>query len=187
MTHLTQLAHVIERNRFLILDTETTGIDRRAQIVQIAMVDAAGRVLINSLVKPSCPIPPRVTAIHGISDADVVGAPTWNDLWMLVKAISAYRDIVAYNADFDIRLIRQTFEQTGAGMSWPIFSRGMGEVVCAMRAYAEHYGQRGYNGYRWQKLGNACMQQNIHIENAHSALGDCLMTLALVKRIVSNG
>ena len=186
MSHYEHLVEVVRRNNFIIIDTETTGLDEQAQIVQIAAVDASGRVLIDSLVKPTCPIPPRVTDIHGIHDADVINAPSWGDLWRLVAAISAYRDVIAFNASFDIRMLRQSFEQNGDFEDWMAFERGMGEVVCAMRAYAEHWRAPSSRrrSFRWQSLGNACTQQGIRIENAHNALGDCLMTYALVKKSV---
>lgn len=41
----------------LIVDTETTGLENDAQIVEIAVVDLAGRVLLDSLVKPTIYIP----------------------------------------------------------------------------------------------------------------------------------
>ena len=41
----------------IFLDTETTGLDAYAELVDIAVVDAAGRVLLDSLVRPRRPIP----------------------------------------------------------------------------------------------------------------------------------
>ena len=44
---------------FVILDTETTGLDRHARIVEFSCIDRAGTVLVNSLVNPGVPIPRR--------------------------------------------------------------------------------------------------------------------------------
>jgi DNA polymerase-3 subunit epsilon len=189
MKHIARLMEVVRRNNYIVLDTETTGIDSRAQIIQIAMIDSAGRVLIDSLIRPTCPIPAEVTAIHGLTDADVANAPTWKDQWLLIKAVSTYKDIIAYNSDFDIRLIRQTFAHTGIAEHWQMFNRGMGDVACAMRGYAEHHagkiGQSGGRGMRWHSLSTACQQEKIPVQNAHNALADCRMTLALVKEIAA--
>lgn len=38
---------------WLILDTETTGLDSRDRIVEIAVIDLSGVVLLNTLVKPT--------------------------------------------------------------------------------------------------------------------------------------
>ena len=42
---------------FCILDTETTGLDDNAEIVEIAIIDKEERTLINQLVKPTQRIP----------------------------------------------------------------------------------------------------------------------------------
>ena len=61
----------------LFLDTETTGLGPADQVVEIAVLDAEGAVVFHSLVKPTVPIPAEATAIHGIRDEDVAGAPTF--------------------------------------------------------------------------------------------------------------
>ena len=55
----------------LFLDTETTGLDNRAEVVEIAIADSKGRPVFESLVKPTVAITPRLTDIHGISNAMV--------------------------------------------------------------------------------------------------------------------
>jgi DNA polymerase-3 subunit epsilon len=85
----------------LILDTETTGLTAEDEIVEIAIVNCAGDLLYNQMVKPSQPIPPEVTAIHGITDGEVENCPTWPDVWPLVKDWISGRTVIAYNAVFD--------------------------------------------------------------------------------------
>ncbi len=41
----------IERD-FVILDTETTGLDERAEIVELSIIDKHGYTLFDSLIKP---------------------------------------------------------------------------------------------------------------------------------------
>jgi DNA polymerase III epsilon subunit-like protein len=45
---------VIDDPRVIYLDTETTGFGPRAEIVDIAVVSAAGEVVLESLVQPIC-------------------------------------------------------------------------------------------------------------------------------------
>ncbi len=94
-----------------ILDVETTGIDpKQSHVCEIAIarwlppnyVGPAERVVWSSLVRPPVGIPPAATAIHGITDADVVSAPP------LAEALTAFRDlvpagslVVAHNIAFD--------------------------------------------------------------------------------------
>ena len=71
----------------LFLDAETTGLGPADQVVEIAVVDVQGRPLYHSLVKPTIPIPADATAIHGITDADVAGAPTFRHIYQQLKAV----------------------------------------------------------------------------------------------------
>ncbi|RPJ07014.1 MAG: 3'-5' exonuclease, partial [Deltaproteobacteria bacterium] len=52
-------------------DTETTGLDDQAEIVEIAVLNSAGEPVFESLIRPQQPIPPRVITIHGITDTMV--------------------------------------------------------------------------------------------------------------------
>lgn len=62
-------------------------------------------------------------------------------------------------------------------------------VFDVMGAYAEYWGDWNdyYSNYKWQKLTNACIQQEIKIENSHSAIGDCKLTLELIRKISKQG
>jgi DNA polymerase-3 subunit epsilon len=61
----------------------------------------------------------------------------------------------------------------------------MASFYCAMLAYSEFYGE--WNDYRqswkWHKLTNAMYQQRLPVKDAHGALGDCRMTLALLNKM----
>lgn len=89
----------------LILDTETTGLDDIAEIIEIAIIDATAKLLLNRGVKPSRPIPAEVTAIHGITDADVENCPTWATIWPCVRELISNQTVIAYNAPFDRAMI----------------------------------------------------------------------------------
>ena len=67
------IAQSIIKQSPVYLDTETTGLDKTAEIVEIAVVDDAGQILINQLVRPSKPIPAEVTLLHGITNEMVAG------------------------------------------------------------------------------------------------------------------
>jgi hypothetical protein len=69
---------------FLILDTETTGIGQWDRIVEIALIDDQGMVLMNTLVNPEIPIPKEASAIHGITDEMVSAAPTFSEIQYIV-------------------------------------------------------------------------------------------------------
>ena len=101
---------VLAQPDVIILDTETTGLHEDAEIVQIAVLDAAtGNTLLDTLVRPSTPIPPDASLIHGIGDEHVMAAPIWSEVYPRVaELLKAATLVVIYNAEFDERMIWQT-------------------------------------------------------------------------------
>ncbi|MDE1333348.1 3'-5' exonuclease [Vibrio aestuarianus] len=178
----------------VILDTETTGLDDKAQIVEISAICAVtGSVLFNSLVRPSSWIPSEATAIHGITNSDVSRSPSFVDVILPLFSALSDRDFVIYNNDFDTRLFIQSYElnkqitSKSLRLSYQALKQKFIDSRCAMRWYAEFYGQLDdcRDGYRWQSLVNACNQQNIDVSdlNAHRALADCEMTRRLIHAV----
>ncbi|CAI2488590.1 Exodeoxyribonuclease 10 [Serratia ficaria] len=167
------------RDNVLILDTETTGLGEDAEIVEITIIDTTGKVLLDTLVKPSRPIPSEASAIHGITDAMVMGAPEWKVIFPQVDALISGRTVVVYNSAYDARLLDQTIAIHDV---LPEIKNGFPKFQCAMLAYAEFYGQKSERGgFKWQKLTAAAEQQGIEIVGtAHRALSDCLTTLGVV-------
>jgi DNA polymerase III subunit epsilon len=175
------LGEVHARNNFVVLDTETTGLDSSAEIIEIAIIDASGATLINTRVKALNPIPPGASNVHGIYAKDLVDAPLWIEVREKCMALMNGKDVIIYNRDYDTKLLRYTDAHNGIKENaWKNI-----EFWCAMLAYAEHRGE--WNSYRnspkWHKLDAAMIQQKLKVDNAHAALGDCLMTLALMNKM----
>lgn len=158
---------------FVILDTETTGLDNLSEIVQIGLLRGDGVPLMDVLVKPRRPIPVVATRIHGITNEMVAAAPGFDEVWpMLAELLAIFPRCIIYNADYDIRLLMQSRPGI-SGMLDSFISKGVFE--CAMLEYARWYGD--WNDYRfnfrWQKLTGG----------DHSALGDCRATLAVLQKM----
>lgn len=163
----------------IILDFETTGF-KNAQPVSIGLVHTDGTVLMDSLCKPLRDIEEGAAAIHGIRMEHLGLAPEWKDLHpQFIEAVTAVKHIVIYNAKYDTEVLRNIVKASGLTMP------DLPPVHCAMLLYAEWMGMPGYYGdYQWHKLVVACKQQGATVERAHHAVGDCLLTLALMKRLV---
>jgi len=180
------LNDVAHNHPFVILDTETTGIHAGAEICQIAVIDWQGKVLLDTLVKPYNGIPDGATRIHGISEAMVVGAPTYPQLYPQLFEILVGKHVVVYNAKFDRGMLHKSAE------AWDMPKTEWKEISswwCAMEEFAVKYGEWNdyHQSYKWQKLSTACSFYDIPVQNAHSALGDCLMTLEVIKRMYGVG
>lgn len=173
----------------LILDTETTGLDDDAEVVELAVIDCAGTVLLDTFVRPSGSVPAEAAAIHGITDTMLADAPTWSEIHDRFCDLVEGRQVVIYSREFDTRVISQTARRYGLQAPQCLDLAHDGSAVhCAMQAYAELHGEwsEEKGRYRWQKLSTAAQQQGVKVENAHRALGDCLMTLGVV-RAMANG
>jgi len=160
------------QKKALFLDTETTGLDTQAEVVEIAIADSKGRPVFDSLVKPTVPITPKLTEIHGISNAMVVNAPSWPEIHAEVNDIMRGKTVIAYNSNFDARIIEQTVDLhnlPGIFCYWE----------CAMQMYKNHTGH-----YEWIKLTEAARGQDVKMQGrAHRAMADVLLTWGIVSKI----
>lgn len=167
----------------VILDTETTGL-ADAEIVEIAIIDTAGNVLLDSLVRPTRPIPAEATEIHGITDEMVASAPTWAEIYPQYQASVAGKAIVAYNAEFDAAMVEKTCRANGIEQPGKKTLRPAGEWRCAMRLYARWSGEKRDDGnLRWHKLTVAAEACRVQEPGAHRALADARMTLGVVQHL----
>ena len=175
---------IADRN-FVILDTETTGLKKLGrfipEIVEIAIIDHDGIALLNTRFHPIEPIPYEATHIHGIKDSDCFNAPRWPEVAPKIADIIQGRTVITYNSVYDRFMFHCTDEATGIRWNW----KELGSWRCAMLWYSDIWGDWDeYNGNnRWVKLTDAVMQQGLAISDAHSALGDCLMTLSLINKL----
>lgn len=176
-----QWARALLADDFVILDTETTGLHSDAEICAIAVIDKTGAALLDTLVKPTQPIPSGATRIHGITDATVADAPTFGQVYdTLLMAVGGKRCVI-YNASYDVRLLHQSEQwyQQRVDSAWDCMEQDGWERMAvwddAMARYAAYCGEwnEWHGNYRYQKLPGG----------DHSALGDCKATLALVKRM----
>lgn len=145
----------------LFLDTETTGLDVQAEIVEIAILDHQGGVLLNTLVQPTQSIRPEASAINGITEQDVAIAPRWTAVGEEVARILSGRRVISHGAEFDKRMLRQT--NTRYGVLMPVF-----RLECTMELLT------GLNGGRWPRLADAARISGAEMSTgmAHRARSD---------------
>lgn len=93
-------------------DLETTGInvskDRIVEIAILKIYPDGEKESRTWLVNPECPIPPETTAVHGISDEDVIDKPTFKELAPKVVNMLEGSDVAGFNSNrFDIPLLAE--------------------------------------------------------------------------------
>ncbi|ELP62930.1 exonuclease [Streptomyces turgidiscabies Car8] len=88
----------------LVLDTETTGLHEEARIVELAVLNSRGEVLLDTLLNPGEPIPN--SEFHGITDAMVASAPTFSDVLVKLTGLLDGKRCLIYNDVYDVNRLR---------------------------------------------------------------------------------
>jgi DNA polymerase-3 subunit epsilon len=153
------------KQRPLILDTETTGLDLGMdEVVEVALLELDGTVLLNTLVRCRGIIPDGATEIHGITNEMLEGQPTFPEMW---EELCPYlsRPLVIYHAAYDVPMLAYGALRYGLRMARP-------DAHCLMCRYTEFsVGAMG----SYQSLQTACRAFGIAAGN-HRALSDAEAT-----------
>lgn len=169
---------------FVVLDLETTGLSPdRDRITEVGAVRARGGEVLAELrtfVHPGVPIPPSVTAITGITDADVAHAPDAATVLPTVLDFVGDAVFVAHNARFDLGFLRAAAARLGLPPPRP---RVVDTAVLARRLIRDEV--------RDLRLGT--LARHLHAPDTpdHRALHDARATLhvlhGLIERAAGHG
>ena len=161
-------------NRPLALfDLETTGVDiGKDRIVEISILKVntdSSEEIFTSRINPTIPIPPVVTAIHGITNEDVKDCPTFEQIAKKIAAFIGKADLAGYNSNkFDIPLLVEEFLR--AGVNFDVKDRRFVDIQNIFHKMEPRTLKAAYKFY--------C---NNEIENAHSAEADIKATYEVLK------
>ena len=118
-------ASLLEHASFVVFDLETTGLSpARSRIVEIGAqrVEAleAGATF-ETLVNPGVPLPTAITALTGIAQGDVRGAPSADLAVRRFLSFAGDAVLVAHNARFDMGFLDRAVERlTGRRVAAPV-------------------------------------------------------------------
>lgn len=167
---------ILQGDNTVLLDTETTGITNNSEVIEVAVIRAkTGELLLDTLIKPSKPYV-FVDNVHTITWEDLQDSPTIHESGL--TEILANSLVITYNAQFDYRLLRQSYEMMGQKMP----SKGFG---CAMLMYAAYRSAPG-KAHRWYKLSDAIKDEGIDFIQEHRALSDILLTRQILQAMEAN-
>jgi DNA polymerase-3 subunit epsilon len=164
-------------------DTETTGLELRRGDTVISL--GACRVVnarllasevFDQKVDPKRPIPPASTAIHGLTDADVIGAPPLDIVLTRFRNYVGEAVLLAHNAAFDLLAI----SHKGVAFDIPVI-----DTLLISRALDE-----ALDGHDLDSLSQR-YDLAFPPGTRHTALGDARVTaelwLALLPRLEARG
>lgn len=169
----------------VVIDTETTGLDPLVDgIVEIACLSNApifdGSKSWSTLVDPETFIPAEATAIHGITDAMIEGAPTFGAVSIALAAcIPTDAVIVGYNVRFDRDFISHEIARSrGLVPVWMRHDAHWLDVLTWARLLDPF--ARGSGRF---KLGTVADRLGVAKGTAHRAAGDVETTMGVLRAI----
>lgn len=144
----------------LFFDTETTGCGRNDQIIEIAFCDSDRHVIIDTLIYTDRPSGPGALKVHGIYPHELIGKPTFIDIQPAIVQLLKGRTLYAYNANFDIRMMRQSGHKLRMQQV---------DVKCLAKQSANFIGQYSpyFKSNRYFSLSKACLHFGVEHTNAH--------------------
>jgi len=159
-------------SRYTVVDVETTGLspyDNR--IIEIGIVRVEDGEIVEtfeSLVNPRASLSSTITRITGITSADIVDAPYFEDI--AIEVISLFEDsiLVAHNAAFDLQFLHFEFNRLGISFH----PKELCTVRLSRRLFPEH---------KRHGLDAQIERYGLTIHDRHRALGDTLATQQLLE------
>jgi DNA polymerase-3 subunit epsilon len=162
-----------DKHRYIILDSETTGLNKSDEIIQLAIIDLDGNTLFNENIRPTRKkrISRDAVAVHGLTMQALSTCPTFAELAGPLERAMGDKTVIAYNAEFDANMYVQTYKLAGG-----FLHRGDWEDI--MLEYSKYVGKWSsyHPDYWWQPLPGG----------THSALGDCLATLEVLRKMAAS-
>ena len=184
--------------KYLVIDTETSGLfdfskpadaDGQPRMASLTMIyldaDLAPIVEVTHFIRPEgWEMSEEVSAINGLTN-DVLherGIPVRTALEEYVLAVDKGLIIVAFNAQFDTKVLRGELRRAGIDDRFEKTPN-----ICTMRASTDICRLPGKRGYKFPKLAEACTHFNIKQEAQHTSLDDARACAEILRRLVAAG
>ncbi|RIH81332.1 DNA polymerase III PolC-type [Meiothermus luteus] len=151
----------------VVLDVETTGLSpERSEVIELALIrlENAQRVVFQRLVNPGGPIPPFISRLTGIRDADVQNAPdvyaVLQEAWPMLQGAT----LIIQNAPFDLGFLHPRLRRLGYRLDNPVV-----DTMDWARKALPALRKRGLDALAWAF--------DLEVAGRHRALGDAETTL----------
>jgi DNA polymerase-3 subunit epsilon len=154
-------------------DLETTGVnvatDRIVEISIYKVMPNGDKEIKTKKINPTIPIPIESSAVHGITDADVIDAPTFSAVAKELAKFIEGCDLAGYNSNkFDVPLLAEEFLR--ADVDFDISKRSLVDVQNIFHKMEQRTLSAAYHFY--------CKKD---LTNAHSAEADTIATFEILE------
>jgi DNA polymerase-3 subunit epsilon len=185
---------------YAVIDTETSGLfrwdmpadaDGQPRLAHLAMIlvdrDLQEQDALDYLIRPDgWTMNPEATKIHGLTNEILMerGVPVAEALAAYAQVIDEARVIVAFNSQFDSKVMRGEMRRAGIDDR---FERT--PTICVMRALTDicQVPKASGKGFKFPKLSEAMGHFGIKQHGAHSADGDARAALELFRKLKEIG
>jgi len=168
----------LSRVPFLVLDTETTGLDvTNDRVISIGALRLVGGRMYRAtsfdrLVNPGIAIPPRSTAIHGITDPMVADAPPFAEVYAALDRLLAGTVVVGHQVAFDLAMLRRECARHDCRWTEPQALDTLLLVTCLLPSLSS------------ASLDAVAAELGVSIHGRHTALGDSLVTAEIFANLL---
>ena len=162
-------------SNFVVLDTETTGLQESDEVVELAITDACGKTLYSQRFYPDKEVDLGAQKVNHLSKKVLEGNPKFSaEHWDTIKRVISDRKILGHNISFDKRLIAQTLTRYGVANDTDVVFAGMYDSKTIAKKWMSA------KSYALNKLTT---QIGIEREELHEAADDCRMTVEFLIRL----
>ncbi len=166
----------IEEAEFCVLDVETTGTSARYhRVIEIGMVQVKNleiKKTYRQFINPGAPVPSVITGITGITTADVINEPPFENFVPEITDFIGHSILTAHNYTFDHGFLREEFLRNS--FEFPGYT-GLCTLKLARRLFPE---------LPSKSLGNVTSHLSVVHKNVHRALGDALVTAKILLKMI---
>ena len=158
----------------VVLDFESTGLNTaKARIIEVGavkLVEGTVTETFQQLVDPEEALPPKITEITGITDANLQGQPKAETVLPKLLEFIGDAPLAAHNASFDVSLLKSELKRLNLRWNGPVLD-------------TLTYARKLYPKLKSFRLGALCKHLGVSLKNAHRAVHDAAATAQCLARM----
>lgn len=162
-------------DHFVVLDTETTGLYRNDEVIELSVLDELGHELYHSLFHPQKKMAREAIRITGMDNAYLKNQPYFKDEWETIKNVIGTRRILGHNIQYDYRIMLATAQRYH--MNTQEIKYLFNDMIDSIELIKRYIKTPSY------KLKDLIRLFGVEESQRHRASYDCLQTLQVLRKV----